>query len=645
MTLIMPQVNLSPEQKNIVDYNNGEGALLVVAAAGSGKTRILTERARYLLTQKQGRFSILCLTFTNKAAEEMQERLSDVTDIKRRSFIGTIHGFALEILIARRFSIGYDEVPHIIERENDKKKILEQVFLDNPIFRVYYANKDAKTQKHLIDEYMNWISEQKRNLIIVDDDTPQYSDWNEQRLVLYKSYNQLLREQNMIDYDDILLLAYRILSENEAIARLYQRTYPYILVDEAQDLSYAQYHLIKALVNETHKNIFMVGDPNQALHGYAGANKDFMLKNFVEDYNAKEDKIDKNYRSSKEVIRFANKILPNGSNPEDAYYEGVAPILAFEDETEEANWIYNKIKAMLNETDDTLILRKDKKEIDGALTLDKIAVLARNKFVFNKLEALLKEDSQFKDNYFIKKSTDILDVESDLMKTFDLGIRIISNPSNQLHFQQISNYLKITHTPQYKTTEGIEKLKQLGHLLPSNDNKLHEDFDALLQSWQILSDNQQKMTNALSLMETYANTLTDDNEKEIVLSDILREYSNAWQKFTRSTTANNINLSAFRQFLAMGVTNSSKQKGLTLATVHTVKGLGFDIVFLMGMVEGTFPDYRAKTEKQLEEEKNTAYVAVTRAKRWLFVTYPKKKMMPWGDLKRPIPSRFISNIS
>jgi DNA helicase II / ATP-dependent DNA helicase PcrA len=643
MTTITPQqVKLSPKQSEIVHYKNGEGALLVVAAAGSGKTRILTERVRYLLTQKQGRFSVLCLTFTNKAAEEMQDRLSNplIPDLNRRSFIGTLHGFALQILIARRNSIGFDEVPHILERENDKKKILEQVFIENPILQEYYLREDEKTQRTLIDQYMNWISEQKRNLVIIDNDTSQYNGWSEQRLVLYKSYNQLLREQNMVDYDDILLLTYRILAENEAILRLYQRTYPYILVDEAQDLSYAQYHLIKVLVGDSNKNIFMVGDPNQAIHAYAGADKKFMLENFIEDFHADKETIDKNFRSSKAVISLANKILPSRSNPDDSYYDGEIEVKGFQDEKEEASWIFNKIKSMIEGTDETVILRGEK-EIEGKLTLDKIAVIARNRFVFSKLENLLKEDELFAKNYLVKKTTEILDVESDLMKIFDLGTRIISNPSNQLHFQQICNLLKIA-PPQYKNISGIEKLSKLQSLLSQNDEKMEYDFNTLLESWNILSTNQSKMYDALTIIENYAINL-DANERELVISDINEEYRNAWKKFLGNTTPNNINLSAFRQVLAMGVTNANKQKGLTLATVHTVKGLGFDVVFLMGMTEGTFPDYRAKTEKLLEEERNTAYVAITRAKRWLYITYPKMKMMPWGDSKNQTISRFISD--
>lgn len=637
MVTTTQKVKLSPEQEAIVEYNKGEGALLVEAAAGSGKTRMLTERARYLLTHKKGRFSILCLTFTNQAAEEMQARLA-TSDISKRANIGNFHKFALQILIERRFSIGYEKVPHILEREEDKKKILEQVFIENPILKEYYMDKDEKTQRKYIDHYMNWINEQKKNLVIIDDDTPQYNGWKEQSLLLYKSYNQLLREQNLVDFDDVLLLAYRILIENPAITRLYQNTYPYILVDEAQDLSFAQYHLIKALTGDTHKNVFMVGDPNQAIYSFAGANKKFMLEDFIEDFNAERKTIDKNFRSSKAVIEFANSILPSGSNPEDAYYEGEVKIESFDDDDGEAMWVYKKIKALMSRDDETFLRKQD--EIDGILTLDKIAVLARNRFVFAKLEQLLKNDDYFKNNYFVKRRTEILDLESDLMKIFDLGTRIISNPSNQLHFQQILNYLKIVTPPQYKGKNGFEKLSELASLLSKEEIKLFQDYHILLQAWQILSNNQSKMYDALNLIKAYTDNLKSDEERDLVLGDIDNEYRNAWTKFLNNTASNNINLSTFRQVLAMGITNAHKQKGLTLATVHTAKGLGFEVVFLMGMAKGTFPDYRATTPSLLDEEKNTAYVAVTRAKRWLYLTYPMKRILPWGS-KFQEPSDFI----
>ncbi len=465
-------INLSDEQKKLVNYNEGEGSLLVVAAAGSGKTRILTERVRYLLTEKIGKFSVLCLTFTKKAAEEMKERLSSVPDIARRAYIGTIHEFAFQMIADRREMLGFPDVPHIIDRDQDRKKILEQVFTENPLLSNSYKNENAKIQQAKLNETLNLISERKRSLDTVVDE-------NEEQSFIYETYNQLLREQNMIDYDDILFFAYKLLTESQANARLYQRLYRYILIDEAQDLSFAQYHLIKAICGENHKNIFMVGDPKQAIHSYAGADTKFMLQDFIHDFNAKQDKITKNYRSSKKVIELANSIMQNGSNSEDAHYQGIAEVKSFKSEEDEALWIISQIKNfVLNKGTD--------KEIEGIISLDKIAILARNKFVFSAIDKLLSEDTFFKNKYFIKKATDGLDLETDFIKAFDLGTRILSNTANQLHFQEILKLLKINYSNGVVFQSSIEKLSAIINYVDKENTEQYYFTNILIEGWKAL---------------------------------------------------------------------------------------------------------------------------------------------------------------
>lgn len=635
-------VLLSEEQQALVLHNEGEGALLVVAAAGSGKTRILTERVRYLLTQKPGKFSVLCLTFTNKAAEEMHERLARVPDIQRRAYIGTIHGFALQVLTARRHDLGYQDMPHILERENDRKKIVEQIFMENPLLKeIYDQKKEDREQQKLLDKCLNWISEQKRNLVYVSEGTTEYEGWKEGHLLLFTDYNRLLREQNMIDFEDILILAYRILTEFPAVARLYQRLYQYVLVDEAQDLNFAQYQFIKALCGESHRNVFMVGDPNQAINGYAGANRDYMMQHFIADFVAEKGAINKNYRSSQAVIHFANQVMPNDTKPEDAHYEGFAQTKEFSDEKEEAAWVFQNIKDLLNgDIPEHLSKLMAKGEIEGEISLDKIAVLARNKFVFRPLEELLNQEDYFKRNYFVKKTSEALDMETELMRLFDLGTRILCNPSNQLHLRQMFNLLKITAPPTLLGNDGFTKLKSLFDLLPPTSHDKSE-FELLLMAWQQLTGAAVKMPEALVMIrESVGKQELSDEKKGMLLLDI-GDYEGTWHKFLRSSAAGGISLAAFRQFAAMGSTVTQKNKGLTLSNVHSAKGLQFDIVFLIGMTDNTFPDYRSQTKEQLQEERNGAYVAVTRAKRWLFITYPMKKLMPWGDYKSQTPSRFI----
>lgn len=620
------KINLSEEQRELVYHKEGEGSLLVVAAAGSGKTRILTERVNYLLTQKEGVFSVLCLTFTKKAAEEMKERLKNVPNIEKRTFIGTIHDFALQLIISRRQALGFIEVPHIIDREQDRRKIVEQIVAENPILCNIYKNKDAKIQHNLIGELLNTINTIKKNLGQTDE---------QEGFDILSEYNQILRAQNMIDYDDILLLAYQLFSERKRDARLYQRLYKYILIDEAQDLSYAQYHLLKALCGEDHKNVFMVGDPNQAIYGsYTTASTKYMLHDFIADFEAEKKAITKNFRSSKKVIELANKIMLNGSRAEDAHYVGIAEVQAFADETQEAEWIANKIKSLI-------INEMNSEEIEGTISFDKIAVLARNRFVFSNLENILKEDDFFKNKYFVKKSIEGLELETDIIKVFDLGTRIVSNSFNQLHFQEILKLLKLKDNQPINSKNNIDKLNSLLSLV--SEEGTHKSFiiSILVNAWQMLQ-NEKSMFDVLKYLfdQINKNIEIEENEKALILEDI-KYYENTWRDFLIDTNSNIKSLVNFRQFIAIGITNNHKNKGLTLATIHTIKGLQYDIVFVMGMNDGTFPDYRAKTEQAIKEEKNVAYVAVTRAKRWVYLTYPLSKKMPWGDNKPQQRSRFI----
>jgi DNA helicase-2/ATP-dependent DNA helicase PcrA len=624
-------IKLSPEQEAIVHHNEGEGALLAVAAAGSGKTRILTERARYLLTEKPGKFSVLCLTFTNKAAEEMQERLNDVPGIRDRAFIGTIHGFALDLLKRKRHELGYVDMPHIIERDNDRKKVLEQAFLENAVLKKHFEGRAEREKQSLLDSYIKIISEAKRNLVYIDEDTP-YPKWNDERQTLYISYNKILREQNLVDFDDLLLLAWRILNENPNTANLYRKIYKYILIDEAQDLNHAQYHLIKTLCGGTHRNVFMVGDPRQSIHGYAGADKKFMLEDFIQDFGADKKEIHNNYRSSQAVIDYASRLSQNGVNNQ-AYYEGEANVVVCEDETAEANWIVSKIKE--------LVALKKHEEIEGEITLDKMAVLARNRYVFSKLQELMEGDDFFNGQFFIKKGADALEMETRLMKLFDLGTRVLCNPANQVNFRQILHLLKIGNMNGASFDNGLNRLENLIKYV--GEDALKGELELAIAAWKQVGCQQPRMTEALSILEKQFEKDLPNEETTLLHFDI-DEYKLIWDKYLRSQSGN-ISLSAFRQFAAMG-TNIQRpnQRGLTLATVHTVKGLEFDIVFIMGMNEGTFPDYRAKTTKEIEEEKNNAYVAFTRARRWLYVTYPMSKQNRYGQIWQQRKSRFLHGI-
>ena len=644
----MSKQNLSPEQEAIVkEWLNSNSPMLVEASAGSGKTRVLTESVRRIIeSSPKSKSKILCLTFTNKAADEMQERLKNVKKLKERTFIGTTHAFALDILKSRRHELGMDEMPTILDKESDRKKVLIEALLSNPFLSNHYLNPSTQTiekfktlaryQTDLLNKCISFISNKKQNLIWLDNesDNPLGQDWTPGKISLFRDYNDILRNQSLIDYDDIILLAWKILTERPAVTNLYQRIFEFILVDEAQDLNFAQYEFIKALCGDKIKKVMMVGDSNQAIHGYAGASSKFMTETFIKDFSVNEEqakKIQFNYRSSDAVIRLANELANIQQNKIENYFVGHTEFLAFEDEDAESNWIINKLHE---------IVGSEKEKYDGKLTLDKIAILGRNRFVFNNLIKKLENDSALNNSFFLKKGTEILDPQSTTMKIFDLGTRILSNPRAYIYHNQMVDILGVPPESAFTFENAISGLEEVLAL-----NKLdyipNELFQCLIEGWNEINKDINQFPNVIKRIEEKSEYLTEENERILVFNDI-EEWNEAWGNYIRSVTSNSKSINDFRRFLSMGITKSQKHHGLTLATVHTVKGLEFHVVFLIGMGQGTFPDYRALRKGNIEEEKNNVYVAVTRAKRELYITYPTSKSVPWG-VKNQTKSEFFKS--
>ena len=627
---------LSPKQQEIVQQTGG--AVLLLAGAGSGKTRILTEHVRYLLENEKGHFRVLALTFANKAAEEMESRLAGIKDLKKRAFIGTIHKFCLEVIKSHGNVIGMVRMPHIFESEEVRKKIVEELFESNIKLKVYLEEKKSEKEKmDLITRGLNFISQKKRELILPGNEV--FHTLHEAQQVLYKEYNDLLNSQNAMDFDDVLILAYRTFSERPEVANLYTRLYKYVCIDEAQDLNFAQYEVIKTMCLGRHNNILMVGDPNQAIYGFNGADKKYMLVNFKNDFNARVMQLKENYRSSLAVIRAANRLIPGSIDEKNVKIAGDFALEACETEEAEARWVVEKIKSLLAE--------KDIEGIEGDISLEQMAVLARNKYVFKSLEKELEKNHI---DFFYKIVYKPSACESDFVKIFDLGTRILSNPLDRIHFSQIRELLQTREQPAGRSNDGLLELASLKDKI--GDEELKDQYAVLIEAWSILAKEESQYSKALDKLETYARGLSNEeniSQKALIVEDI-DELKELWRKFLTQTPTDNRTIQSFKTHVALGITGTNKkQTGLTLGTIHSVKGLEYDIVFLIGMTDGTFPDYRAmkKKDKALEEEKNNAFVAITRSKRLLYITYPKTKFMPWDKDKPSIqkPSMFLANFN
>lgn len=604
-------IDLSTKQEKIVFAENG--AVYVKASAGSGKTRILTERIRYLLGKTNKK--ILALTFTNKAGAEIKERLSDISEIEKRVFVGTFHGFCQSILENHGHLIGLAKMPHIFEEEADRLELIEHAIKQTPSYAVTYKTQGNKDQKNYRYRVLNYISKVKRELI-ADSELEQHTN-DENIVLLYQNYQDILRTQNAIDFDDLLLLAYSLLINYPKTAALYRRSFFAICIDEAQDLNNAQYQFLLALANGEFKNIMMVGDPNQSIFHFNGSSPDYMDKQFVHDFSPSVVELNGNYRSSRAVLSAAKKLIPDVDNIAETVKKGVFEIKDLEDEGDEAQWIISKITS--------LVSLKIHDDIEGDISYEKIVVLARNKYVFNTLEAQLKESNL---PFYYKMTPGTIHFESDLMKIFDLGLRVRLNSQDILHKQRLLSQLKIESNNVDLANVAPLILDQSMKEIIILVSELNDDGSNLKRSFESLKDNI---------------NIEDENEKNMIINDI-NELLKHWHNYASKT--DNKSLHQFKNAMALGQTHPLAQhSGITLSTVHTMKGQEFDIVFIMGMDDETFPDYRAVRNGGIEmkQEKNNLYVAFTRAKRFLYITYPKRRMMPWGDEKTRHISRFLKS--
>lgn len=613
-------------------------AIQVLASAGSGKTRVLTERVRFILqnTKKEG---VIALTFTNKAAEEMTARLEDCDQAEGMVWISTIHSVAQRILEKYGHTVGLPSELHIYDRDKDRMEVFLQSLRDDGVDIDEYLNisdsRELKSREKNLQNYMDMFSKIKRELLTESDISEQPPNNNMWKV--FQDYQASLINSGGIDYDDILIYAHKILLTHDWIANIYRAQFKHVCVDEAQDLNKLQYEFIKALCGDVIHSLLMVGDQNQMIYGFNGSSTEYLCSHFLEDFTPLHFVLKENYRSTKAVIRTANKLKPNSQTELDYALEGVIQILEFDTEKAEAEWVVSNIEYLLN--------LKEHCEIEGGIHLDKMVVIARNRFVFKKLEDCL---AGHKIPFSMRKGERQLEPMTPFGKTLDYSIRIKLNSKNWIYGKKLCLTLGIPE-PETWSQDTLSTLSKQVKILNERHAELYSELMDSINSLDVEGPNISKFVTVFkeklkALVNNQGSALSDEESEEIKLSlEELIEFDRTWTLFKRKGLGES--LSTFRNALVLGqLAEHSLDEGLTLSTVHTMKGLEKDIVFLIGMCEGVFPDYRAKSTKEMDEERNNAFVAVTRAKRWLYVTCPKQRMMPWGDLKPQTKSRFMNEI-
>lgn len=605
------KARLSSEQLGVVTHVNGP--LLVVAGPGSGKTRVLTERIRYLLTSVPGHFRVLALTFTNKAADEMKERLADLGPERERAFIGTLHGFCLEVLTERGKLVGVEGAPNIFEQSKDRREVFEKAIEEDPFLSEELGSiDDPKQRRRRVDKWLNAIAYAKSHPItcaVIEDE--------EVRRVV-EAYDAGMRASNAYDFDDLLLLTYRLLVDNPKLGDIYRRLYRFVCIDEAQDMNEAQYAVICALCSDSQRNVMMVGDPRQSIYGFNTSGPEYMEK-FAIDFGAKRAELSANYRSSRAVVEFAQTLDSGYMVHQQLPLRGSVAVLRGDNEKHEALLIADELERLFAEGHE---------DVEGGVQPSKCAILGRTRYALLAIEEELKA----RGIEFYKRLSANHENESNLLEDFLVALRILANPKDRLHLATLARRWRIPESN--VSADFIATVSEMASAAQE------PSCDAVRDAIVAVGKNPDRVNlmPALAALKAYADTLAE-TERLPIYEDVA-VLTQEWDQFLR-TASGPKTLAAFLSSKALGTTQKATREGVALLTVHSSKGLEFDVVFMAGMADGVFPDYRATGAKERAEEVRNAFVAATRSRRLLYLTYPSSRVMPWGDVRRQQPSPFL----
>jgi len=635
-TLPLDIDSLNPEQREAVLHPGGP--LLIFAGAGSGKTRVITFRIARLIMSGTHPSRILAVTFTNKAAKEMRERLESlVGEVGKTMWMGTFHSLCSRLLRIDGKAIGLDP-NFVIYDDSDQLALIRDILKRKNL-------DDKSIQPRGI---LSAISNAKEKLQSPEEFSKQAAGFFERIVAdVYPLYNAALSKANALDFDDILSFANRLLEQRADIREKYQERFLHVLVDEYQDVNFAQYRLVQ-LLSGKHENIVVVGDDDQSIYAWRGADVGLILK-FASDHpNAKVIKLERNYRSTKTILAAANAVISrNRSRADKALW------------TENAEGTRISVTQAGTEQDEAMMIadRIQQDVRSGRRTYGQFAVLYRTNaqsrvleeaFLTNRIPHVLIGGQRF---YERKEVKDML-----------AYLRLAHNPRDDASFRRVINVptrgIGATSLAAIdaKGREADISLYQaagdqaLQAALPKKTAGAVRAFLGALQEAQDLIDRHATVTEILrELYRTsgYLDALRGDpSEDSIARLDNLQEFLNVASEFDH--TADEPNLGSFLESVALVADVDSLQgeggEAVTLMTLHSAKGLEFPVVFLSGLEEGVFPHARSLgTDRELEEERRLAYVGMTRAREELHLLHAHRRSQ-YGTPNFNMRSRFLEEI-
>jgi len=624
--------DLNEQQRAAVLHT--EGPLLILAGAGTGKTRVLTSRLAHIIDQKKAFPSnILAVTFTNKAAREMQVRIGNIigSAIEGMNWLGTFHSIGAKLLRIHAEEANLKSDFTILDTDDQLKVIKE-------VIKILNIDEKRFPPRYFLSQIENW-----KNKGLLPEKVAKSEPaiiGHEKSVEVYSNYQKRLSRLNSADFGDLLLLPLKLLKENDSLLHRYQSIFSYILVDEYQDTNSVQYLLLK-LLSQRNLNIACVGDDDQSIYGWRGADVNNIL-NFEKDFSgAKIIRLEKNYRSTKNILGAARSLISNNKDrlgkelssykKDDGDKVKIKSLWSAEDE---ARFVSDEI--------DTIISKNE--------NLNNTAVLVRasfqmrefeDRFIINSIPYRVIGGPRFYERQEIR---DVI-----------AYLQLVVNPNHDLKFERVIN------TP--RRGLGDTTLRKINDAARRDNISLYDISKKIIDTDELGANPRTQLKSFISMVDSWREKI--NKVDHITLTELILEdsgYIAMWENEKTPNSESRIEnikeligqLSEFQSLaefldhvsLVMDVENDDNTSKVNVMTLHSAKGLEFDYVFMPGMEEGVFPNQRSLDEKGntgLEEERRLAHVGITRAKKYLFLSYAQNRRV-YGNYTQSIPSRFLSEI-